>query len=170
MVNSFAGSESPLQMSAVSCTAPSVGRSKSSSLRRRKRPGRHSTERQTSIEKHNGEVSTSASGEPPALFVPYVHPLIWSVIIFVNFRELICPLSDGGGGTAAGSVELEVCPCGGPHSWLVPAMLSPPESLLMSCIRRGNFMEARQVSVANWTQQPAQLIAENLFGFYQSNS
>ncbi|KAJ4921349.1 hypothetical protein JOQ06_021873 [Pogonophryne albipinna] len=51
--------------------------------------------------------------------------------------------SDGGGG----SVELEVCPCGGPHSWLVPAMLSPPESLLMSCIRRGNFMEAHQVSL-----------------------
>ncbi|GAA6231537.1 zinc finger FYVE domain-containing protein 26 [Lates japonicus] len=112
---SGSGSESPLQMSAVSCTAPSVGRSKSSSLRRRKRPGRHSTERQTSIEKHNGEVSTSAS--------------------------------DGGGGTAAGCMELEVCPCGGPHSWLVPAMLSPPESLLMSCIRRGNFMEARQVSL-----------------------
>lgn len=45
-----------------------------------------------------------------------------------------------------GSVELEFCPCGGPHSWLVPAMLSPPESLLMSCIRQGNFMEAHQVS------------------------
>ncbi|KAG7510729.1 zinc finger FYVE domain-containing protein 26 [Solea senegalensis] len=55
--------------------------------------------------------------------------------------------SDGGGGPATGCVELEVCPCGGPHSWLVPAMLSPPESLLMSCIRRGNFMEARQVSL-----------------------
>ncbi|XP_061825020.1 zinc finger FYVE domain-containing protein 26 isoform X2 [Nerophis lumbriciformis] len=34
-----------------------------------------------------------------------------------------------------------------PHSWLIPAMLSPPESLLMSCIRRGNFMEAHQVSL-----------------------
>ncbi|XP_077395120.1 zinc finger FYVE domain-containing protein 26 [Festucalex cinctus] len=32
-------------------------------------------------------------------------------------------------------------------SWLIPAMLSPPESLLMSCIRRGNFMEAHQVSL-----------------------
>ncbi|XP_051244231.1 zinc finger FYVE domain-containing protein 26 isoform X4 [Dicentrarchus labrax] len=106
------GSESPLQTSAVNCPVPSVGRNKSSSLRRRKRPGRHATERQTSVEKQNGEVSTSAS--------------------------------DGGG---AGCVELEVCPCGGPHSWLVPAMLSPPESLLMSCIRRGNFMEAHQVSL-----------------------
>ncbi|XP_044023406.1 zinc finger FYVE domain-containing protein 26 isoform X3 [Siniperca chuatsi] len=111
---SGSGSESPLQMSTVSCPVTSLGRSKSSSLRRRKRPGRHATERQTSMEKHNGEVSTSAS--------------------------------DGGGGTAAGCVELEVCPCGGPHSWLVPAMLSSPESLLMSCIRRGNFMEAHQVS------------------------
>lgn len=48
-----------------------------------------------------------------------------------------------------GCVELEICPCGGPHSWLVPAMLSPPESLLMSCIRRGNFMEAHQVCHSN---------------------
>ncbi|XP_039992767.1 zinc finger FYVE domain-containing protein 26 isoform X2 [Xiphias gladius] len=112
---SGSGSETPLQMSAISCTAPSLGSSKSSSLRRRKRQGRHATERKSSIEKQNGEVSTSAS--------------------------------DGGGGTAAGCVELEVCPCRGPHSWLVPAMLSPPESLLMSCIRRGNFMEAHQVSL-----------------------
>ncbi|XP_037652726.1 zinc finger FYVE domain-containing protein 26 isoform X1 [Sebastes umbrosus] len=111
--NSLSGSESPVQMSAVSCPLTPLGRSKSLSLRRRKRPGRHVTERQTSVETHNGEISTSTS--------------------------------DGGGGT--GCVELEVCPCGGPHSWLVPAMLSPPESLLMSCIRRGNFMEAHQVSL-----------------------
>uniref|UniRef100_A0A8C9WWW7 Zinc finger FYVE domain-containing protein 26 n=1 Tax=Sander lucioperca TaxID=283035 RepID=A0A8C9WWW7_SANLU len=102
--------ESPLQLSAVGCPVTSLGSSKSSSLRRRKRPGRHAIERQTSVDKHNGEVSTSTSGR-------------------------------------TGCVELEVCPCGGPHSWLVPAMLSPPESLLMSCIRRGNFMEAHQVSL-----------------------
>lgn len=68
-------------------------------------------------------------------------------------HDLFFPLSDGGGATTAGCVELDVCPCGGPHSWLVPAMLSPPESLLISCIRRGNFMEARQVSLGNWTQK-----------------
>uniref|UniRef100_A0A8C6L1H5 Zinc finger FYVE domain-containing protein 26 n=1 Tax=Nothobranchius furzeri TaxID=105023 RepID=A0A8C6L1H5_NOTFU len=90
---------------------------------RRRRKLRHSVERQTSVEKHNGEVSTSAS--VILLFTP----------------------SDSGGGLVAGCVELEFCPCGGAHSWLVPAMLSPPESLLMSCIRRGNFMEAHQVSV-----------------------
>lgn len=49
----------------------------------------------------------------------------------------------------SGCVEVELCPCGGPHSWLVPAMLSPPESLLMSCIRRGNFMEAHQVGYSS---------------------
>uniref|UniRef100_A0A8D0CMK2 Zinc finger FYVE domain-containing protein 26 n=1 Tax=Sander lucioperca TaxID=283035 RepID=A0A8D0CMK2_SANLU len=113
IITSNQGSESPLQLSAVGCPVTSLGSSKSSSLRRRKRPGRHAIERQTSVDKHNGEVSTSTS--------------------------------DGGGRT--GCVELEVCPCGGPHSWLVPAMLSPPESLLMSCIRRGNFMEAHQVSL-----------------------
>uniref|UniRef100_A0A671YLB0 Zinc finger FYVE domain-containing protein 26 n=1 Tax=Sparus aurata TaxID=8175 RepID=A0A671YLB0_SPAAU len=64
-----------------------------------------------------------------------------------NDNQFLCSLSDGGGGTVGGCVELEVCPCGGSHSWLVPAMLSPPESLLMSCIRRGNFMEAHQVSL-----------------------
>ncbi|KAM8915638.1 zinc finger FYVE domain-containing protein 26 isoform 3-T6 [Spinachia spinachia] len=111
--NQGSGSGNPPQMSAVSSTVTTLGRSRTSSLRRRKRPGRHATERQTSVEKHSGEVSTSAS--------------------------------DGGGGTAC--VELEVCPCGGPHTWLVPAMLSPPESLLMSCIRHGNFMEAHQVSL-----------------------
>lgn len=42
-------------------------------------------------------------------------------------------------------VEYEVCVCGGPHSWLIPSMLSPPESLLISCIRRGNYAEAHQV-------------------------
>ncbi|KAM9707292.1 zinc finger FYVE domain-containing protein 26 [Menidia menidia] len=109
------GSESPVELSTFSSTVTPLGRSKSSSLRKRRKPGRHAAERQASIEKHNGEVSTSAS--------------------------------DGGGGPAAGGVELELCPCGGPHSWLVPAMLSPPESLLMSCIRRGNFMEAHQVSL-----------------------
>ncbi|AWP16085.1 putative zinc finger FYVE domain-containing protein 26 [Scophthalmus maximus] len=109
---SGSGSEGHLHMSPVGSTATSSGRSNGSSLRRRKRPGRHVTERQTSTEKHNGEVNTSASGGP-----------------------------------VTGCAELEVCPCGGPHSWLVAAMLSPPESLLMSCIRRGNFMEARQVSL-----------------------
>uniref|UniRef100_A0A672JJE5 Zinc finger FYVE domain-containing protein 26 n=1 Tax=Salarias fasciatus TaxID=181472 RepID=A0A672JJE5_SALFA len=61
-------------------------------------------------------------------------------------REASMNASDGVGGSAAAAVELQFCPCGGPHSWLVPAMLSPPESLLMSCIRRGNFMEAHQVT------------------------
>ncbi|XP_038584174.1 zinc finger FYVE domain-containing protein 26 isoform X2 [Micropterus salmoides] len=106
---SGSGSEGLLHMSIVSCPITSLGRSKSSSLRRRKRPGR-----QNSTEQHNGEISTSASDGCAAA-------------------------------AAAACVELEVCPCGGSHSWLVPAMLSPPESLLMSCIRRGNFMEAHQV-------------------------
>ncbi|KAJ8411937.1 hypothetical protein AAFF_G00155750 [Aldrovandia affinis] len=61
--------------------------------------------------------------------------------------EVSTSTSDGGGGAGAGQVEREVCPCGGPHTWLVPAMLSPPESLLMSCIRRGNFVEAHQVTL-----------------------
>uniref|UniRef100_A0A3B5KZW3 Zinc finger FYVE domain-containing protein 26 n=1 Tax=Xiphophorus couchianus TaxID=32473 RepID=A0A3B5KZW3_9TELE len=97
-------------------TVAHLGCRKRSSLRKRRKTSRHAAERQTSVEKHNGEVSTSTS--------------------------------DGGGGPAAAvCAELELCPCGGPHSWLVPAMLSPPESLLTSCIRRGNFMQAHQVSL-----------------------
>ncbi|XP_072314504.1 zinc finger FYVE domain-containing protein 26 [Eucyclogobius newberryi] len=111
--NGADGMESPIQTSTFSFPTPSVGRNKSSSLRRRRRHGRHSLERENSEEKHNGEVSTSAS--------------------------------DGNGGSTS-TPDLEMCPCGGPHSWLVPAMLSSPESLLMSCIRRGNFMEAHHVS------------------------
>lgn len=51
------------------------------------------------------------------------------------------------GGVCVGTVcrGNELCLCGGPHSWLVPAMLSPPESLLIACIRRGNYIEAQQV-------------------------
>ncbi|XP_053476228.1 zinc finger FYVE domain-containing protein 26 isoform X4 [Ictalurus furcatus] len=59
--------------------------------------------------------------------------------------EISTSASDGSGGTVPVCVEYEVCFCGGPHSWLVPSMLSPPESLLISCIRRGNYVEAHQV-------------------------
>uniref|UniRef100_A0A3B3ZBL6 Zinc finger FYVE domain-containing protein 26 n=1 Tax=Periophthalmus magnuspinnatus TaxID=409849 RepID=A0A3B3ZBL6_9GOBI len=99
--------------STFSFPTSSLGRSKSSSLRRRRRHGKHSAERENSVEKHNGDVSTSAS--------------------------------ESNGGSMC-TPDLEVCPCGGPHSWLVPAMLSSPESLLISCIRTGNFMEAHHVS------------------------
>lgn len=59
--------------------------------------------------------------------------------------EVSTSASDGG--VCVGTVcrGNEVCPCGGPHSWLVPAMLSPPESLLIACIRRDNYIEAQQV-------------------------
>uniref|UniRef100_A0A665W4P1 Zinc finger FYVE domain-containing protein 26 n=1 Tax=Echeneis naucrates TaxID=173247 RepID=A0A665W4P1_ECHNA len=90
----------------------------------------------------------NASGELDKLFeLPYflqaIKEISFNYFSLYSHAIEICPFSDGG--TEAGCVELDVCPCGGPHSWLVPAMLSPPESLLMSCIRRGNFMEAHQV-------------------------
>lgn len=80
---------------------------------------------------------------------------------------LLVLFSDGGGGTVAGCVELEICPCGGPHSWMVPAMLSPPESLLMSCIRRGNFMEAHQVCVTSSISKTAYVFFKKVFVFSQ---
>ncbi|XP_050981696.1 zinc finger FYVE domain-containing protein 26 [Labeo rohita] len=59
--------------------------------------------------------------------------------------EVSTSASDGGVCVGAVCRGTEVCPCGGPHSWLVPAMLSPPESLLIACIRRGTYIEAQQV-------------------------
>ncbi|KAF7710798.1 hypothetical protein HF521_009670 [Silurus meridionalis] len=59
--------------------------------------------------------------------------------------EISTSTSDGSGSTVPVCVECEKCVCGGPHSWLIPSMLSPPESLLISCIRRGNYVEAHQV-------------------------
>lgn len=50
-------------MSGLRSPFTSEGCSKSSSLRRRKRAGRRSVERQASTEKHNGEGSTSPSGK-----------------------------------------------------------------------------------------------------------
>ncbi|GAA6082903.1 zinc finger FYVE domain-containing protein 26 isoform X2, partial [Tachysurus ichikawai] len=59
--------------------------------------------------------------------------------------EISTSTSEGSGATVPTCVETEVCVCGEPHSWLVPFMLSPPESLLICCIRRGNYVEAHQV-------------------------
>ncbi|XP_059373273.1 zinc finger FYVE domain-containing protein 26-like isoform X2 [Carassius carassius] len=56
--------------------------------------------------------------------------------------------STSDGGACVGAVFMsgsDMCPCSGPHSWLIPAMLSPPESLLIACICRGNYIEAQQV-------------------------
>lgn len=82
MVNALTGSESPLQMSAVTSPVTSLGRSKSSSLRRRKRPGR-----QTSVEKHNGEVSTSASGKTK-ITACHLNMYVHCFCVFVFFHIL----------------------------------------------------------------------------------
>ncbi|XP_034015732.1 zinc finger FYVE domain-containing protein 26 [Thalassophryne amazonica] len=110
---SCSGTDNYLQVSAASSFATSSTQNSSSTpSRRRKRPGKHVPERQTSTERLNKDVASSAQ--------------------------------DGEGGPV-GCVELDAGPFGGPQSWLVPAMLAPPESLLMSCIHKGNFMEAHQV-------------------------
>ncbi|TRY86807.1 hypothetical protein DNTS_020528 [Danionella cerebrum] len=59
--------------------------------------------------------------------------------------EVSTSTSDGGVCARVTSRGTEMCPCGGSHSWLVPAMLSSPESVLIACIRRGNYIEAQQV-------------------------
>nr|XP_020745443.1 zinc finger FYVE domain-containing protein 26 [Odocoileus virginianus texanus] len=59
--------------------------------------------------------------------------------------ELSTSTSEGSLSTASGKNELEGRLQPQPHSSLIPMMFSPPESLLASCILRGNFAEAHQV-------------------------
>ncbi|XP_065796323.1 zinc finger FYVE domain-containing protein 26 isoform X1 [Muntiacus reevesi] len=59
--------------------------------------------------------------------------------------ELSTSTSEGSLSAASGKNELEGRLQPQPHSSLIPMMFSPPESLLASCILRGNFAEAHQV-------------------------
>ncbi|XP_037688394.1 zinc finger FYVE domain-containing protein 26 isoform X2 [Choloepus didactylus] len=59
--------------------------------------------------------------------------------------ELSTSTSEGSLSTVSGRNELEGRLQPQPQSSLLPMMFSPPESLLASCILRGNFAEAHQV-------------------------
>ncbi|XP_057587175.1 zinc finger FYVE domain-containing protein 26 [Hippopotamus amphibius kiboko] len=59
--------------------------------------------------------------------------------------ELSTSTSEGSLSTASGKNELDGRLQPQPQSSLIPMMFSPPESLLASCILRGNFAEAHQV-------------------------
>ncbi|MGH0143881.1 UNVERIFIED_CONTAM: hypothetical protein FKN15_044643 [Acipenser sinensis] len=59
--------------------------------------------------------------------------------------DLSASTSDGSASAFPGQCDPELRPLSVERNLLIPMMLSPPESLLMSCILRGNFMEARQV-------------------------
>ncbi|XP_032101933.1 zinc finger FYVE domain-containing protein 26 [Sapajus apella] len=59
--------------------------------------------------------------------------------------ELSTSTSEGSLSTVSGQNELDSRLYPHPQSSLIPMMFSPPESLLASCILRGNFTEARQV-------------------------
>ncbi|XP_007940502.1 zinc finger FYVE domain-containing protein 26 [Orycteropus afer afer] len=59
--------------------------------------------------------------------------------------ELSTSTSEGSLSTVSGRSELDGRLQPQPHSSLIPMMFSPPESLLASCILRGNFAEAHQV-------------------------
>ncbi len=119
---------SPLPSPALPLKCQGSG-SSSSGVRRKRRNHRaknsieHLSELHSS-ELQNGEVSTSTSGQ-------FTHLLKLVPTSWLNTTLIIACAADGGvcaGAVCSGS---EVCPYGGPHSWLIPAMLSPPESLLM---------------------------------------
>nr|XP_002807291.3 zinc finger FYVE domain-containing protein 26 [Callithrix jacchus] len=59
--------------------------------------------------------------------------------------ELSTSTSEGSLNAVSGQNELDSRLHPHPQSSLIPMMFSPPESLLASCILRGNFTEARQV-------------------------
>ncbi|XP_019406944.1 PREDICTED: zinc finger FYVE domain-containing protein 26 isoform X1 [Crocodylus porosus] len=61
--------------------------------------------------------------------------------------ELSTSTSEGSTSTVSGWSDLECRLKPQPQNPLIPMMLSPPESLLISCILRGNFVEAHQVAL-----------------------
>uniref|UniRef100_A0A674ISS9 Zinc finger FYVE domain-containing protein 26 n=1 Tax=Terrapene triunguis TaxID=2587831 RepID=A0A674ISS9_9SAUR len=61
--------------------------------------------------------------------------------------ELSTSTSEGSTSTLSGWSDLECRLKPQQQNLLIPMMLSPPESLLVSCILRGNFIEAHQVAL-----------------------
>ncbi|NXK59782.1 ZFY26 protein, partial [Sylvietta virens] len=61
--------------------------------------------------------------------------------------ELSTSTSEGSTSSVSGLSELESRARPHQQNSLIPMMLSPPESLLVSCILRGNFVEAHQVAL-----------------------
>ncbi|NXL37530.1 ZFY26 protein, partial [Glaucidium brasilianum] len=61
--------------------------------------------------------------------------------------ELSTSTSEGGTSNMSGSSDLESRVRPHQQNPLIPMMLSPPESLLVSCVLRGNFIEAHQVAL-----------------------
>ncbi|NXM72475.1 ZFY26 protein, partial [Serilophus lunatus] len=61
--------------------------------------------------------------------------------------ELSTSTSEGSTSSVSGSSDLESRVRPHQQNPLIPMMLSPPESLLVSCVLRGNFIEAHQVAL-----------------------
>ncbi|KAM9554771.1 zinc finger FYVE domain-containing protein 26 isoform 3-T3 [Guaruba guarouba] len=61
--------------------------------------------------------------------------------------ELSTSTSEGSTSNVSGSSDLESRVRPQQQNPLIPMMLSPPESLLVSCVLRGNFIEAHQVAL-----------------------
>ncbi|NWR65982.1 ZFY26 protein, partial [Bucorvus abyssinicus] len=61
--------------------------------------------------------------------------------------ELSTSTSEGSTSNVSGSSDLESRVRPHQQNLLIPMMLSPPESLLVSCVLRGNFVEAHQVAL-----------------------
>ncbi|OXB72307.1 UNVERIFIED_CONTAM: hypothetical protein H355_014227 [Colinus virginianus] len=61
--------------------------------------------------------------------------------------ELSASTSEGSTSNVSGSSDSESRARSQLQNPLIPMMLSPPESLLVSCVLRGNFMEAHQVAL-----------------------
>ncbi|XP_065610514.1 zinc finger FYVE domain-containing protein 26 isoform X4 [Cyrtonyx montezumae] len=61
--------------------------------------------------------------------------------------ELSASTSEGSTSNVSGSSDPESRARSQLQNPLIPMMLSPPESLLVSCVLRGNFMEAHQVAL-----------------------
>ncbi|RXM97625.1 Zinc finger FYVE domain-containing protein 26 [Acipenser ruthenus] len=94
-------------------------------------------------------VTSNKTAEGQISATKKLHPVTLRRSSFKKRRRAARSRADGSASAFPGQCDLELRPLSVERNLLIPMMLSPPESLLISCILRGNFMEARQGSSRN---------------------
>ncbi|KAJ7399374.1 zinc finger FYVE domain-containing protein 26 isoform X1 [Pitangus sulphuratus] len=94
------------------------------------------------VECLNLSASRDAFGSRLLQFSKYLSEAHWRFKVVMSNRN-----AEGSTSSVSGSSDLESRARPHQQNPLIPMMLSPPESLLVSCVLRGNFLEAHQVAL-----------------------
>ncbi|PKU42474.1 zinc finger fyve domain-containing protein 26 [Limosa lapponica baueri] len=94
------------------------------------------------VECLNLSASRDAFGSRVLQFSKYLSEAHWRYKVVISNRN-----AEGSTSNVSGSSDLESRVRPQQQNPLIPMMLSPPESLLVSCVLRGNFVEAHQVAL-----------------------